>query len=528
MSTRLRRALPVLLCVGALIVFTAHVGLFDTFADDAYITFRYARNLARGDGAVWNAGERCEGYSNSLWMFLLAGTYLFVRESLPQAARVLSFAFAAGAVAMSFALTRRLTRSVAWALVAGLGLAASSAFAAHARNGLESAAFAFFVLLVAWSMTSTSMRLLAFALFAVSSCRFEGVIVVVVAACVVLISDSGASLGRRFARALVVWVPAFVALNAWRVAYYGELLPNSVVAKQGRSLETRLSHGTLYVQTYLAADSVVLALVALGTIGVLFHVARRRVRPFEPALVFLLATSAVYTTFVVWIGGDWMPAWRMMAHVTPAFVVFGAASLARVSTPLSDLPAVRVASRGLVTLACLFGVHRQVREVSPKHENLVPRITAWRDQVLGLAEMGQWLDRALPRDATVATFAAGALPYYARVRCVDVLGLTDAHIAHAGHKDPNGTAGHISTDWPYVVSRRPDVYVATGGGGFTSTRSARPERVFGQGWIAALFEFTRTTNPQGRFVTLMIRSDAKETLLARLQSDPSVVLVLVE
>src|SRR4051812_9407292 len=41
--------------------------------DDAYITYRYARNLVRGFGLVYNPGERIEGYTNFLWTLLVAG-----------------------------------------------------------------------------------------------------------------------------------------------------------------------------------------------------------------------------------------------------------------------------------------------------------------------------------------------------------------------------------------------------------------------------------------------------------------------
>ena len=41
--------------------------------DDAFISFRYARNLLDGHGLVWNPGERVEGYTNFLWTILLAG-----------------------------------------------------------------------------------------------------------------------------------------------------------------------------------------------------------------------------------------------------------------------------------------------------------------------------------------------------------------------------------------------------------------------------------------------------------------------
>src|SRR5215475_11087437 len=39
-------------------------------SDDGFISFRYAANLVRGDGLVYNAGERVEGYTNLLWTLL--------------------------------------------------------------------------------------------------------------------------------------------------------------------------------------------------------------------------------------------------------------------------------------------------------------------------------------------------------------------------------------------------------------------------------------------------------------------------
>src|SRR6185437_4110074 len=41
--------------------------------DDSFISFRYARNLAHGNGLVWNVGERVEGYTNFLWTVIAAG-----------------------------------------------------------------------------------------------------------------------------------------------------------------------------------------------------------------------------------------------------------------------------------------------------------------------------------------------------------------------------------------------------------------------------------------------------------------------
>src|SRR5687768_6252470 len=50
--------------------------------DDAYISYRYAANLVAGHGLVFNPGERVEGYSNFLYVMLVApGIALFGRDA---------------------------------------------------------------------------------------------------------------------------------------------------------------------------------------------------------------------------------------------------------------------------------------------------------------------------------------------------------------------------------------------------------------------------------------------------------------
>ena len=58
------------LCLLLVFVF-ACLFFIDATSDDAYITMRYARNAAAGEGIVYNPGERVEGYSNPLWLGLL-------------------------------------------------------------------------------------------------------------------------------------------------------------------------------------------------------------------------------------------------------------------------------------------------------------------------------------------------------------------------------------------------------------------------------------------------------------------------
>ncbi|MER3327957.1 MAG: hypothetical protein RIF34_00150, partial [Candidatus Kapaibacterium sp.] len=42
------------------------------FADDSLITIRYAQRLIDGHGLTWTDGIKVEGYSNLLWVLILA------------------------------------------------------------------------------------------------------------------------------------------------------------------------------------------------------------------------------------------------------------------------------------------------------------------------------------------------------------------------------------------------------------------------------------------------------------------------
>jgi len=98
----------------------AHFFLYDFPFEDSYITFRYARNLAEGNGLVFNPGEVVEGFTSFGWTVLLSGVHALGLD-MPAAARVLSAFFGLLLVVATACLARR----VAWQ--AGAFAAAASA-----------------------------------------------------------------------------------------------------------------------------------------------------------------------------------------------------------------------------------------------------------------------------------------------------------------------------------------------------------------------------------------------------------------
>ncbi len=201
--------------------------------DDAYITFRYARNLLAGEGFVFNLGEPVLGTTTPLFTFLMAGVGLFaggLNAPFPELALGVS-AIADGLSAIALlAIGRKL--GSAWA-GAGAGLAwAKAPFSVtFAIGGLETSVYAFLLLAACWAYLekrySVSGALAALGLLT----RPDALLLIVP-----LILDRLFFAPRRGAprvainEAMLFMLPLAVwGIFAW--VYFGSPFPQSVAAK---------------------------------------------------------------------------------------------------------------------------------------------------------------------------------------------------------------------------------------------------------------------------------------------------------
>ncbi len=214
--------------------------------DDAFISFRYVRNLLEGHGLVFNPGEYVEGYSNFLWILELATIWGILGVRPEHAAPYLSVAYTIGTIAvMLWWIARSPLRHdsglIAWM---SLGLLCSSATFAvwTSGGGLETRQFTFFVLLavVCLAVHNDSRRgllLASLSLSAAALTRPEGPLIA--ACCFTWFAAQRFVATRRLDwRELAALVAPFAILVAahfiFRYAYYGEWLPNTYYAKHIR------------------------------------------------------------------------------------------------------------------------------------------------------------------------------------------------------------------------------------------------------------------------------------------------------
>jgi hypothetical protein len=481
--------------LAALALLVAHSLYYWFLTDDAYISFRYARNLAEGQGLVFNPGfERVEGYSNLLWVLLLAGAHR-MGLSIEQVAPLLSLAATLGlgslVAAAAWAWTPAQRR--AWALLPVALLAATRSVAVWSTSGLETRFFELLVLAGVLRLWQEDARLAAGArrvaplaavlLSLATLTRPDGLLILSCA-------FGAAALYRvREPRARLRWLIASAAVSAlligglflFRFSYYGDWLPNTYYAK----VDGRLwwDAGLRYAAAFALEYGVWLWLPFLAA-GAVFHV--RRGRGLVPLL--FAAVTLPHALYVVSIGGDHFEYRPFDLYFPYAFLLVGAgalelargnartwavqAALALIVAALVELPArshqqfpqsylpgfpglwiepPRVAGEPYLDpdqtlLYRLPGLHA----IAETHRELLRSLTRefvgirQEEHALFLATVageGRALAELvaqgrLPADTFIAVDCVGAIPYYSRLRVLDRLGLTDARVAHSPFVHP--------------------------------------------------------------------------------------------
>jgi hypothetical protein len=211
--------------------------------DDAYITFRYARNLASGLGFVYNTGERVLGTTTPLFTLLLAGGLKLGLAPSVMALVVNALADSAS-ILLLYLVCRRLHIPVV-GLIAALILAISPQFVTYSISGLETS-FYIAILLSAWALYVFGHVLPAFVMAGVAGIVRPDALLMAMA----LYADR--LLGTRRVELRLILV-ALLAAAPWLVFatfYFGSPIPNSVTTKAG---ESWLTDGSFQSTGILAA-----------------------------------------------------------------------------------------------------------------------------------------------------------------------------------------------------------------------------------------------------------------------------------
>ena len=422
--------------------------LFFHLEDDAMISMRYARNLANGAGLVYNAGERVEGYTDFLWVIVMAAAHLVAPDRLASAViLVLNATIAGVAILLVQGVLRRAKVGGSLVLLACLALAVDGNLIMWVSSGLEAVAMALCVTACAWALLADGDH--------ESGEREHGkrdrnAVFLVSLAAIPLIRSDGALLAAMLGaifffthakkrRALLLLAaaaaPTFAHL-AFRLAYYGLPFPNTyylkMIAKHDRLMLGLGGYGFRFASGYL------LLVPLVAYVGTSKH--------FTGRARLLAGVVFAQVAYSIYVGGDTFWYLRFIMPVIPLAYMLGALGLDRLLAGAEPRRATLLAGM-VLTMLPSQSFDGRLGEVIPTHGFLH-----------GVLATADTLRANLPPGASVSVYSAGTVPYFAPdVRFVDVLGKTEAHIGHqptyVGH-----VIGHNKFDFAWIYgTRRPDV-----------------------------------------------------------------------
>ena len=505
-----------------------HQLAFHTIAEDAFIGFRYSRNLADGYGLVFNIGERVEGYSNFLWTVLLASAKRFFGLDIPTTARVFGGILSIFVFLISYKITWRITKNLHISLLTVLITGSIGAYASWGLSGLENPLFAIWLMLAIYSIFDKHWWITSILLLLMALTRIDGVVFIppfLIFACIYTPKTERI---KVLTKLIVPFFVIYLIYTIWRISYFGYFIPNTVAAKNCSSILYRIFNGVRYIGNYFvtygtliilfiaAFNAFITAVVKkIDTISIKkVYIALKET--FLPEEVLLLLVTGTYICYIIFIGGDWMPTGRFLYVVIPPFVILSL-SLWQRHIKVTFLQLNSKIGVSLFFIACIICFYNSFLVYDH-----IPEVRVWKNQITGLAEIGQWLNSSLPESTIVAVTANGSLSYHSKLPTIDMHGLTDEHIGRKGKRLSRGVSGQTTRDYKYVVSQKPQIVVYSGGGFWDSPHQFAMLNEFKDNYDAITFYFKNCNNPRGKFLNLWLLRSQKDKLIKLLTKSDGV------
>ncbi|MCA9001101.1 MAG: hypothetical protein KDB61_04195 [Planctomycetes bacterium] len=411
--------------------------------DDDYICFRYARNLLEGNGLVYNVGERFEGFTTPLWVFLHAGW-----QALGGSSPALSVWAGIGAFVAccaGLALHAKRADRLPWA---ALVLAAAPAMAWHSVAGLGTVPLAMclvFAYLSHRRAEDESKPAWGAAIWLGLACGLRQ-------ECALFALPFLYSQWRAGWRGTgLVPLTVLVGWTLFRLAYYASLLPTTYHAKK-LGLLTDWGYGWRYFLEASANFGLPLLLLLAVRFG--FRGAQGKAPGARMAAALGLLLHCVY---VIHVGGDFMVLSRFFVPIVPLLLVMAFESL-------HDRPKLALALGLTLALGMQWNQVIDTRDVGPRKEARATK------RMMQLANKERWLrlgehfKETVPNSSSVAISPIGAFGWTSGLRIVDILGLTNGSAQGVQPElDLVKVKGHHKTNYAWILDQDPE-YMILGNG----------------------------------------------------------------
>lgn len=435
--------------------------------DDAFITFRYSRNLVDGQGFVYNPNVQTLGTTTPLFTLLMAAISLIGgQEGYPWYALTVSALADAITCALIYAIARRVIPNILIAALPALLWAISPMSVTFAIGGMETSVNILWMVAATWFYTSGDKR--PRTEIAIGVLAGLGILTRIDSALWVLalfgwqfldylITRRDVSLLRRlpwrtwaaFAVILLPW-----SLFAW--GYFGSPVPNSLTAKTNVYIMPPMSAMVQFIRTYsnlffefdtFGAIGVTVASIVYLLLAVvaLIFTARRLPR----LMPFLLYTWGYFAAFSIanplifrwYLAPPLLP--LMLAVVIGAWAIFS--SIGSIKRGAKEQDESTNPPRGAIVIVGLMGalwVFTSLNgwTLSPDHgaDRPAPSM-AWHEVELHYQDMATMLrdEYGVTRETRIAAGDIGAVGWFSDATIIDTVGLISPEMRQYYPFDPS-------------------------------------------------------------------------------------------
>lgn len=295
---------------------------FSNQYDDAYISYRYAIQLASGNGLVYNIGERIDSASSLLHVLALALAYRLGAHDLERVAAGIGVLAAGATAAVVYWGALGLGKSRILALFLAAITSVHGLISGWAVSGMEAVPYAFFVSLFVFLFFVKGSRGwgVVAALLAAFFTRMEGVLLILAWGMILLVELRAPERRRRALLQMATVGAAVAGFALFKRVYYGSFVSGALAFK-----DVWGAYQPRPAELLATWETTAVGFVLLGFGGIAFVGDRKA----KLALFVYLALS-----IAALLTGPRSGWGRYSVHLLPVFAMLAAAVFARLKGEL--------------------------------------------------------------------------------------------------------------------------------------------------------------------------------------------------